>query len=336
MDTDLVALRSSDTVLSDPSTKTTVMAEEAGVGLCNALIMSTPKAPFIRRWMDWYRSFEDQKWNDHSVILPYHMYPDRDPDITVLHDHAWFYPMYGRHNRGFRTMWLGKSWWDIDRSFGVHLWRGSRGPMASLLTPQTVRAIDTPLFCAMRKLFDDVDGDGIVSLSPATNPNCSVPRVSEVVRHQDGLFSVYEFDTDDIDAKWVDRLGNNLHGWAPVGTRRLSSGLDGSTDRYFAESSYAVLPVPLGWDPRARTTNVDFKFDTKTLAYGQEIVLVKTSIGENGAIVIKLIMGEEGQQHSFVEFAWISKYMSWATKTDSDDLAIKFPIGYVCVFQAEA
>lgn len=279
------------------------MAEESGVGLCNALIMMTARAPFVRRWMEKYRSFDDLAWNKHSVLLPYQMYADGDPDIAVLDDHAWFYPMYGRHKRGLKMMWFGKSWWDIDRNYGVHFWKWSESLVPDLLTPETVREIDTPLFCAMRKIFDDAYG-GVVSMEPGKNPNCSIPETSNIVDHFHGLFAVYDFSTDGSDRKWVDRSGNNLHGWALSDTNLTTSYTSGSSTRFFDENSYAVLPVPLGWDARVGSINAQFKFDITTLSYGQAMLLVKTSINDNDAIMIRLEMGDEGQQYSRIELIW--------------------------------
>lgn len=332
MDTDVIALRSSDDVLSLASRRATVMAEELGVGLCNALIMSAPKAPFIRRWMEKYRYFNDISWNKHSVVLPYKMYIDGDPDITVLDSHTWFYPMYGNDNRGLRTMWFGKSWWDIDRNYGVHLWRWSRGAIADLLTPQTVREIDTSLFCAIRKLFDNVDNDGYISIESSKNPNCSIPRISDIVYHPRGLFAVYNFTTDVNNVKWVDQSGNNLHGWALWGTQLSTGPTNGSTARFFDEISSAVLPVPLGWDPRVGSINVRFQFDVNVLAYGQEMLLLKTSIDENGAIMIKLVMGQEGQQHSFINLIWAGTTKQSGSDSGSHNFDLRFPLEYVpCV-----
>ncbi|KAI9883562.1 MAG: hypothetical protein M1823_004660 [Watsoniomyces obsoletus] len=332
MDTNLIALRSSDEVLMDADRRSTVMAVESGVGLCNALIMATPRAPFLRRWMEEYRTFDDSFWNVHSVRLPYRLYAEGDPDITVLDRQAWFYPMYGPSNRGMKTMWLGKSWWDIDRSYGVHFWRWPGSPIPDLLSPRIVREIDTPLFCSMRKLFDHLDDDGIVSPDPTTNPNCSIPHVSSLRHHPDGLFAAYDFSTDVSDAKWIDGSGNHLHGWGLSGTsltRATSDGGGGSSEmsvQHFREGSYAVLPLPRDWDPRVGSVRIGFKVDIDVWSSGQELLLFKTSIDENGAILIKLLMGEAGQRHSFIQFIWTGASTGPTSASKTDDVDIKFPM----------
>lgn len=54
----------------------TVMALEASrdprrpEGLCNAVILAKPYAPFIVRWQGAYRTFQSARWNYHSVVLP--------------------------------------------------------------------------------------------------------------------------------------------------------------------------------------------------------------------------------------------------------------------------
>jgi len=52
LDNDLVALKSSDDVIYNNSTRATVMAlQYRGDGLPNGFIMSRPRSPFLRRWI---------------------------------------------------------------------------------------------------------------------------------------------------------------------------------------------------------------------------------------------------------------------------------------------
>jgi hypothetical protein len=53
-----------------------VMGEEALkdwngplAGLANAIVLAEPQAPFILKWIDRYRDFEDSHWAWHSVGL---------------------------------------------------------------------------------------------------------------------------------------------------------------------------------------------------------------------------------------------------------------------------
>ena len=114
-------------------------------------------------------------------------------------------------------MWIGKSWHDIDRSYGLHFWAfeaegGSKRPIGVDLSPDMVRSIDTPLFCRMRKLFDNVDG--YFSTTWQKNPNCTVSWSKDQRENTHRLFADYHFKDDTSDMKWVDTSGYRNHGWA--------------------------------------------------------------------------------------------------------------------------
>jgi hypothetical protein len=315
MDTNLVAFRSSDDVLFNTSLRPTIMAIEGNVGLCNALIISQPRSPFLQRWMEKYTKFDDDLWNNLSVAEPYRMYEAGDPDISVLDDHAWFYPMYNDNSRGFYTMWLGKSWHDIDRSYGVHFWAWPDSPIPHMLDPQTARTIDTPLFCHLRKLFDDLDGDGYVATPPALNPNCSVVRVEGLVEHARGLFADFGFEGDKEDIKWVDGSGNRLHGWAPVGTARVEDRGTGGQCRHFDAGSWAVLPVPADYDAREGSVVVSLRLDdvdwSQVAWEGREVLLAKIRVENRGQILLDLARRSISSHETELRFRW---------ETEDDDI----------------
>lgn len=84
MDNDLVALKSSDGVINDPTSRSTVMAlQKGGDGIPNSMIMSKAGSPFLKRWMQRYGDVrEKQNWEDLSARTPYEMYQDKDPDLS--------------------------------------------------------------------------------------------------------------------------------------------------------------------------------------------------------------------------------------------------------------
>ena len=69
-----------------------VMGMEAGAGLCNAVIMTRPDAPFLRRWRAAYRDFNGEQWSRHSVQLPWRLACERPQDIHVADQFAFFHP----------------------------------------------------------------------------------------------------------------------------------------------------------------------------------------------------------------------------------------------------
>ena len=77
-----------------------VMGQQAGWGLCNAVILSQPNGAFIRSWIDCYRTFRstghDEHWDEHSVRLPRRLAeePELRGQITVLGPRAFFFPLW--------------------------------------------------------------------------------------------------------------------------------------------------------------------------------------------------------------------------------------------------
>jgi len=207
----------------------------------------------MQAWMEKYKDFDDTQWNEHSVQMPARIYDSgENTDITVLDEHAWFYPMYGSESHGFYKLWFGKSFSDIDLNYGVHLWAWHGSPIPEYLDPRTVREIDTPFFCRLRRLFDNLGGDGYVAVDWITDPNCANIVMKDMQLRDDGLLANWSIEADTSDIKLQDTSGNRLHGWAPPGVTIVQSH-DGRQVRQFREDSWAVHPVPLQYDGRAGT-----------------------------------------------------------------------------------
>jgi hypothetical protein len=282
------------------------MAIEEDVGLCNALIMSKAGSPFLQRWMEQYVDFSDRQWNHKSVVTPYQLYMKGDPDITVLDSHTWFYPMYTGDDEGFFRLWFGKSFWQIDRNYGVHLWRWPHSPIPELMSPEIVREIDTPFFCAIRKLFDNVANDGYVSLSADQDPNCRPIWMAQINHTQPALISQYDFMQDKTTTKWLDSSGHRLHGWAPRGTElHPVSNSTSEIGRNFAPGSFAVLPVPVDYD--ARTGSVDIAVKVAESDWrGLEMLLFKTRIDQSDELLLFLVPDPWAKSHR-LKVRWRSK-----------------------------
>ncbi len=118
MDMDLMMLRPLDPLLYNEM----LMAQEGEggrIGLCNALIMAEKNAPFVKRWLESYRTFNGSEWNYHSVILPGLMARQHPEEITILGHTRFFWPMWD--DGALRELFRGTSW-DFRDNFGIHLW----------------------------------------------------------------------------------------------------------------------------------------------------------------------------------------------------------------------
>jgi hypothetical protein len=90
LDLDVICINPFDPLLHYPF----VMGIEPGTGLCNAVILAQPQAPFIERWQAQYRSFDAKRWNYHSVVLPGQMAKESPELIHIANKYSFFYPTH--------------------------------------------------------------------------------------------------------------------------------------------------------------------------------------------------------------------------------------------------
>ena len=278
--------------------------------LINAVIMSKAESPFLHRWMQAYRDFNVSEWDHMTSWVPHDMFLSGEPDLTLLDDHAWMYPK--RHGGADDTshphlsqMWTGKSWHDIDHSYGVHFWKWLTYAKDLIhMTPDMARNIDTPLFCRLRKLFDNVDGDGYFSIPWAENPNCTFSWVKDLDANRHRLFADYRMDQDTMDMKWVDSSGHSNHGWAGHGTALVRTNKTTEVARRrFGKDDHAWLPVPVDWDARVGTARVALQVNPQAFKQGEkEMGLFKIRVDWTGEIVLSLKLNEHGRP--LLKFRW--------------------------------
>lgn len=299
LDNDLVAFAHSNDILKANHATSTILARRLHPeGVPNWLIMSKAGSPFLKRWMQAYEgdwdlvndesTWKDDSWAKMTVDTPTSLVENGDLDVKVLDGHSWFYPLASEEDGDatLKKLWFGKSWETADESYGSHVWHWDAG-MRDLVAPDTVRTIDTPLFCQLRHLFDDLDGDAYVATASRKNVNCSITNAASLKRGNHRLFFDYQITHDEHDIKWVDSSGHHLHGWAPKGTPLRSNEVSGS-HRMIGEHSFAVLPVPAGWDARVWTARIDLKLDPGSLDGENPIGIFKIRTEGDGDIVVRL------------------------------------------------
>jgi len=75
-----------------------VMGIEGKGGLCNAVIMAVPEAPFIRRWYQEYGTFrstgKDEFWSEHSVQRPFELAKQFPGEIHTANRFSFFWPCF--------------------------------------------------------------------------------------------------------------------------------------------------------------------------------------------------------------------------------------------------
>jgi Glycosyltransferase sugar-binding region containing DXD motif len=127
----------------------TVLGEQrvnGGVeGLCNAVILAEPQAPFLQRWYSEYRSFRstgDAYWGEHAVTIPYQLSKQFPDQIKVLPHFAFFWPTYTPED--LALIFDSTAPIDLSRAYATHLWESCAwARYLEHLTPRRVRRVDT-------------------------------------------------------------------------------------------------------------------------------------------------------------------------------------------------
>jgi len=169
LDIDVFVHRSFDQLLGHG---TVLGAQRIGgqvAGLCNAVILSEPQAPFLRRWYSEYRSFRskgsDCYWDEHSVKLPLKLAEQFPDEITVAPPRTFFWPTC--ESEDLRKMFASAEELDLSESYATHLWEGRAwDSYLEQLTPKQVRTVDTNFHFWARPLIDTLPDDyGLPSVS---------------------------------------------------------------------------------------------------------------------------------------------------------------------------
>jgi hypothetical protein len=130
-----------------------------GPGLCNAVVLSEPGAPFLRRWREEYRTFRstghDQYWNEHSVKVPLRLMQENPAEITVLSPKAFFWPR-GKDEE-IKLIFGPSDGRDVRGLYANHLWETlAWWQWLKDLTPGRVRREDTPFHEWVRPYVADL------------------------------------------------------------------------------------------------------------------------------------------------------------------------------------
>jgi len=94
LDCDVLVQRSFDDLL-DNSFVISQEGVDGALGLSNAVLLSEPATPFVKRWYEEYRSFRGSEfWVEHSVQLPLKLSKHTQWDIKILPHWAFCWPLH--------------------------------------------------------------------------------------------------------------------------------------------------------------------------------------------------------------------------------------------------
>jgi Glycosyltransferase sugar-binding region containing DXD motif len=140
----------------------TVLGEQQAdgvTGLCNAIILAEPQAPFLQRWLSTYVSFRsrgrDAHWDEHSVQMPYQLSRINSDEITILPPSAFFLPTFTPSD--LAMIFESNTPLDNPNSYATHLWESLVWHRhLEDLTPGRVRSIDTNFHTWIRPFIRDL------------------------------------------------------------------------------------------------------------------------------------------------------------------------------------
>ena len=162
LDADVFVHRSFDSLLGHSA----VLGIQEGIrgkpGLCNAVILAEPNAPFLRRWHSEYRSFRskghDAYWDEHSVQVPYRLSKQFPEEITVLSPRAFFWPTFNETD--IALIFDSSAPIDLSQAYANHLWESIAWEQyLEHLTPRRVRTVDTNFHGWARPLIASLSED---------------------------------------------------------------------------------------------------------------------------------------------------------------------------------
>lgn len=102
-------------------------------GMANAVILAVPQSPFLHRWYDEYRNFDDSSWDYHSCKLPLLLHQQYPGEAITMAASGFFIPQAEDMPEFLaeRSESSQAGSWDFDTNWAVHLWNHR---MQSLLT----------------------------------------------------------------------------------------------------------------------------------------------------------------------------------------------------------
>jgi SAM-dependent methyltransferase len=152
LDADVLVHRDFDDLLGE----SVVLGREGDIGIANAVILAEANAPFLRRWLEAYRSFNGV-WNEHSVVVPARLAAEYPEEITVLSDKAFFWPLW--HDDHIDWIFTSTKTITLDRTYANHLWESIAWCFLQDLTPRQVRKKDTNFHLWARPYLEHLSDD---------------------------------------------------------------------------------------------------------------------------------------------------------------------------------
>ncbi|CAM0141906.1 hypothetical protein VKS41_004392 [Umbelopsis sp. WA50703] len=236
LDLDVILMKSIDHLLDEEF----AMGQE-GIGgwsgLCNAVLLSRANAPFLQRWYETYKHFNQKDWNHHSVLLPRLLAAKFSSEIRQLNYDAFFWPLWDKN--GLRQLYLEKSY-DFANNLGVHLWESAANKnLIKDITPGVIQEVDTSINCVLRRFLPNQSAvrDGACNIIKDTTASNGLIGNWPISPPPTGNPATNPFRIDEVS-------GNQLSGLARNAEFKSVPNQDESLLYLNGKDSYIFLPMP--------------------------------------------------------------------------------------------
>jgi hypothetical protein len=130
--------------------------------LCNAVILSEPGAPFLRRWYEQFRMFRskgrDDYYDELACTFPTRLATEFPDEVTILPLTAFFWPSWQK--KDLPLMFVSREPLVSPDAYANHLWQGGTwDPFLEDLTPGKVRKVDSAFHYWVRPMVSHLPAD---------------------------------------------------------------------------------------------------------------------------------------------------------------------------------
>jgi hypothetical protein len=137
-------------------------AADVEVGLCNAVILAEPQAPFLKRWYEEFRHFRsrghDHYYNELSVKAPLRLASEFPAEVTILPHIAFFWPTWQAGD--IEKIFASVEPIVTPGTYATHLWEANAWDrFIEDLTPRQVRSTESNFCRWARPLLEGLPDD---------------------------------------------------------------------------------------------------------------------------------------------------------------------------------
>ena len=162
LDADVFVHKPFDDLLGHATVLGRQVVNQKDLGLCNAVILAEPQAPFLKRWHSEYRTFRsnghDIYWDEHSVQLPNNLSKQFPNEVTVLPPFAFFWPTFEQAD--LELIFESPKPIDLSPVYATHLWESLAWERyLEHLTPRRVRSSDSNFHRWVRPMIASLPDD---------------------------------------------------------------------------------------------------------------------------------------------------------------------------------